>query len=376
MSEVLEDGISNLPGSILHHILSFADTRDAARTCVLSKRWKFIWRSIPILEFSCKNSSQANSFGDFVDTTLELHDGSNIQNFILDASVLSNESRIGKWITTVLSHNVEDFTLQLTIRYSVLMPPSLFTCESLIKLRLYSGPIICFPKYISLPRLERFLLFGALFKDECWNDQLFSNCPELQFLFLGSCTWAATHNVCISNPSLQKLIISNPKHQDGFQNCAFEIQAPSLEDLTYKGIVAKDYDLSSFPSLVEAHIDFYFDVYNTTWEQAIHYGAVISKFLRALAHVVYLTISDRTLQIITVADDLRNHIPSYPHLNELCLTQKVIADEALIVLLEKTPNLKSLKFKRFVPSFPGEEEDDIGDASDDVSEDNHNNDAA
>ncbi|KAI3951809.1 hypothetical protein MKW92_009207, partial [Papaver armeniacum] len=50
--------------------------------------------------------------------------------------------------------------------------------------------------------------------------------------------------------------------------------------------------------------------------------------------------------VITIADDLWNHIPSYHNLIELCLTQKVTADKALIVLLEKAPNLESLEFER------------------------------
>ncbi|XP_026389345.1 F-box/LRR-repeat protein At3g58900-like [Papaver somniferum] len=79
MSE-LEDRISNLPASILHHILSFVHTRVAARTSVLSKRWKYIWRSIPSLQFRCHKSSRVQKFMRFVDTTLELHDSSNIQS--------------------------------------------------------------------------------------------------------------------------------------------------------------------------------------------------------------------------------------------------------------------------------------------------------
>ncbi|RZC93689.1 hypothetical protein C5167_016318 [Papaver somniferum] len=100
MSEVVGDRISNLPASLLLHILSFVDTTDAARTGILSKRWKYIWRSIPILQFGCQNSSQTDTFMDFVDRTLELHDDSNIQEFSLVSSVLLSDSRIQKWITT------------------------------------------------------------------------------------------------------------------------------------------------------------------------------------------------------------------------------------------------------------------------------------
>ncbi|RZC55541.1 hypothetical protein C5167_014395 [Papaver somniferum] len=53
MGEALEDRINQLPDSVLHHILSSSplDIKDVARTCVLSKRWKHIWTSIPTLDF-------------------------------------------------------------------------------------------------------------------------------------------------------------------------------------------------------------------------------------------------------------------------------------------------------------------------------------
>ncbi|XP_026445006.1 F-box/FBD/LRR-repeat protein At1g16930-like isoform X2 [Papaver somniferum] len=48
-----EDRISQLPDSIIHHILSFlSDTTYAVQTCVLSKRWRYLWTSLPVLKFS------------------------------------------------------------------------------------------------------------------------------------------------------------------------------------------------------------------------------------------------------------------------------------------------------------------------------------
>ncbi|RZC59818.1 hypothetical protein C5167_007120 [Papaver somniferum] len=129
MSEA-EDRISNLPASLLHHILYFVPTCDAARTSVLSKRWKYIWRSL--------------SF----------------------------------------------------------------------------------------------------------------NCQVLEFLCMVNCTWSHMKNFCISNPALKLLFILNVEEEDGFQNCALKIHAPSLESLTYIGRAAKDYALSSIPKLVEVSILF------------------------------------------------------------------------------------------------------------------------
>ncbi|KAL3629727.1 hypothetical protein CASFOL_026949 [Castilleja foliolosa] len=48
-----EDGdkISQLPEPILHHILSFLSQKDAARTCVLSKSWRYLWCARPVIDF-------------------------------------------------------------------------------------------------------------------------------------------------------------------------------------------------------------------------------------------------------------------------------------------------------------------------------------
>ncbi|KAI3870444.1 hypothetical protein MKW92_029675, partial [Papaver armeniacum] len=292
MSEA-EDRISNLPASILHHILSFVDTRIAARTTVLSKRWKYIWRSIHTLHFGFEeDSSQVNKFMDFVDTTLELHDESNIEEFFLYSDVHLSEPQIKKWISTAISHRVEALAIRLNQENPISMPSSLYTCESLTHLRLDSCPGIRFPGFISFPRLRKLMLVGVEFGDECCNEQLFSNCPVLVFLCMGSCTWSDMKNFCISNPALKCLLILNLEEEDGLQNCALKIHAPSLRILTYKGRAAKDYALSSIPTLVEVQVDFFFEEFGAT----IDYGAVVSKFTRAITHVVYLNISVRTLQ--------------------------------------------------------------------------------
>ncbi|WKA00559.1 hypothetical protein VitviT2T_018901 [Vitis vinifera] len=46
-----EDRISKLPNEILVSILSRVTLREAALTCFLSKRWRYLWTYISVLNF-------------------------------------------------------------------------------------------------------------------------------------------------------------------------------------------------------------------------------------------------------------------------------------------------------------------------------------
>ncbi|KAK3142541.1 hypothetical protein QOZ80_4BG0347900 [Eleusine coracana subsp. coracana] len=44
------DRLSSLPDGLLHHIMSFMKARQVVQTCVLSTRWRHLWRSVPCLD--------------------------------------------------------------------------------------------------------------------------------------------------------------------------------------------------------------------------------------------------------------------------------------------------------------------------------------
>ncbi|EEE50504.1 hypothetical protein OsJ_30591 [Oryza sativa Japonica Group] len=49
--------LSDLPEGVLHHIMSFLDSRQAVQMCVLLQRWRNLWRSMPRINIDCKESS-------------------------------------------------------------------------------------------------------------------------------------------------------------------------------------------------------------------------------------------------------------------------------------------------------------------------------
>ncbi|EEC67843.1 hypothetical protein OsI_35456 [Oryza sativa Indica Group] len=41
--------INALPEEVLQHVMSFLPAKQAVRTCVLARRWRHLWKSMPAL---------------------------------------------------------------------------------------------------------------------------------------------------------------------------------------------------------------------------------------------------------------------------------------------------------------------------------------
>lgn len=69
------DLISELPDELLLRILSLLPAQDVASMMLLSKRWRFLWTSVPRLEYDDSYQSiEYRRFSCFVDRFLFLHE--------------------------------------------------------------------------------------------------------------------------------------------------------------------------------------------------------------------------------------------------------------------------------------------------------------
>ncbi|XP_060965774.1 F-box/LRR-repeat protein At3g26922-like [Cannabis sativa] len=121
-----DDRISKLPDAMIIHILSFLPTEDVVRTCILSKRWKLIWYSVPTLFFPFSNVSSPNcdlsldKFSNYVDNYLEhrkkgMH-FSGIVSFKLDLMLIYreyNDSFADKWLAFAVKNKVKEIYLHI-----------------------------------------------------------------------------------------------------------------------------------------------------------------------------------------------------------------------------------------------------------------------
>ncbi len=217
-----ENRIGNLADTIVQHIMSFLPTKDAVKTSILSKRWKYLWLSVPVLDFDDESTDSVEEspfkrklFMDFVERVLLLRDSSPIMNFslTLTCNAPSDSSRINSWISAAVKHKVQVLNICLfKIGEPFVLPHRLFTCELLQELKLNMFHCLKLPSFVSFSSLKILSLNRIIFLDDHSAQKLFKVCSILEELYLISCSWENVKAVCISSPRIQKLHIEDKYH--------------------------------------------------------------------------------------------------------------------------------------------------------------------
>ncbi|XP_045810157.1 F-box/FBD/LRR-repeat protein At4g00160-like [Trifolium pratense] len=201
------DIISSLPEAILCHILSFATTKEAVATSVLSKRWIHLWNHVNNLNFpdiKVYSDRCSLSFNEFVYSLLFDREavGYNVINsFSLDIQYHYADlaRRLGlhnitKWINLAVKSKLKYLRLRLStydldyyidVRYGYAkLPVSIFTCRTLVSLdlRCFSFEGFTFTGFSSFPSLK--VLRLEYFKFSKFRDFLLfiAGCPILEVL--------------------------------------------------------------------------------------------------------------------------------------------------------------------------------------------------
>ncbi|XP_023635714.1 F-box/LRR-repeat protein At3g60040-like [Capsella rubella] len=214
-----EDAISLLPEEVLGKILSLIPTKQAASTSVLSEKWRNLFTLVHNNDFDDSDLLRPEegkeerdvvreSFRNFVDRTLALQCGSPIKKFSLKCHLhLDSEmSYVGPWISNAVGRGVLELDLSIHTRYKfvqdsetgcsrwpqgmkrrgdVFLPSELFTCKTLVTLRLGKHIFLGeFPLELSLPALKSLFIDSICFAYKDLSDVFFPGCPVLEELVL------------------------------------------------------------------------------------------------------------------------------------------------------------------------------------------------
>lgn len=206
----LNDRITSLPKSVIDDILDRMPIRDAARTSILSRKWRYIFADCPYLvlnkeffrEIKRKRlSNQYNNDYVYIVDNILLHHFGPVLKFVLDLSELHWEKfvDVDKWLLFLSRKGVRELTLDNSTASAHKLPSYIFAFPELTYLKMSNFEFTPPPASDVFNKLTHLTLKDIIFAS---SDLKF---PQLVLLDLRNCS--GIHHLYVSAPLLQSLIL-------------------------------------------------------------------------------------------------------------------------------------------------------------------------
>ncbi|KAJ0111099.1 hypothetical protein Patl1_00090 [Pistacia atlantica] len=358
----VDDRFSNLPEPIIHKIFSSLETIDIIRLSAVSRRWRYLWLSMPYLNLDIDTvwsdaeakwsiNTIIDKFKDFVNWVLMSQDVSiNLKTFRLWCYHRGGDHTLYRWINIVARRNVEELDLNMYSLAPFELPHCLVTCESLLVLKLNFDfhCAVKLPTFVGFSRLNALEFVRIDFSDSNLFRNFISSCPLLENLSMEACIFRDFRILDISRASLKSLTINNgAEHNcDGLENCELKVACPNLATFIFIGPSAADYLLEGLNPLknVYIYLDSKFEAIDTMEYYESNYK--ILKLLEGVCQTEVLRLSYGDLECLQFTEELAMPAKWFPvsFYNLKTLTMMVGAIEKHIFsLLCNAPNLETLK---------------------------------
>lgn len=274
-SDLDPDRISSLPKNVIEIILMCLPIRDAVRTSLLSRCWRYEWSTIPHLVIDKQSFPISKDLMQIVfdrkivkvvDHILLLHCGP-VHRFKLSTD-LESCTDIDRWVLFVSRNGIKAFTLDIWKGQIYKLPSCLFLCD-LTYLELYRCAVTLPVSFRGFNRLTELDLQCVTFTDEGLSSLVF---------------------LC---PLLKKLLL---RHITGCTR--LKIRARELVNLTIEGAL-DDIHFKSTPLLVTASIKLLTVADSLVTDGT---GGRMVKVLGRIPSIQRLELLDHTLQNLAVGD--------------------------------------------------------------------------
>lgn len=207
------DRISNLPKEVIDEILTRIPMRDAVRTSMLSRNWRYKWTCMPELVFdnlsvSATTGTQNDSdLVNAVNHVLFLHNGV-VSKFRVNFAEKGCFD-VDRWILVLTRKKLNDLTLRFGEENAYRLPGCLFSCQTLRMLKLKGCILILPPLFQNLRFLSRLVLDHVDISNETFEN-LLTKLPLLSILVVLLC-YSLTH-INVRAPNLVVMIFHGTCH--------------------------------------------------------------------------------------------------------------------------------------------------------------------
>ncbi|KAL3627376.1 hypothetical protein CASFOL_028739 [Castilleja foliolosa] len=263
IKETPSDRLSELPDSLIIHILSLLEVKESAITALLSKRWINLWRESPRLVFK-EMSNLPDQIRDFVGrvnkTLLAVSGGRNCLKTFEILFFYKNIycSDVDVWLEFAIRNNVKNLSVALcSTQPSTLdvysLPQMMFHNSSLEYLVL-QGCVVAPRRTVEWRSLSKLTITRAELQDHV-IEKISSGCPVLHYLLIFGC-WGFNH-LQVESKSLHKLLVYDLPSGLNQNKHLLRISAPYVHSLVVSlNAERRKLSLGNTSSLVEAAIVF------------------------------------------------------------------------------------------------------------------------
>ncbi|XP_021835980.2 putative FBD-associated F-box protein At5g53635 [Spinacia oleracea] len=341
--EIVEqmDIISDLPDHLIARALSFLETDEAVRTCVLSSRWRYLWKGIGRI---CLRGFDFDPdiFSNLVEHVLKSCNSANFLAFELFCPLLIDVSRLNSWIASIKSCKIEKLTIHANNTDDYILPESplpqcILSYNTLVYLNLDCFDIQIPESVVSFPCLKS-LNLQVIFPDsEDAVNRLLSCCPVLEKLYLlGFIDYPEGLKINISVSTLRRLSLRLVNTESSYEEeHDIIINTPNLEYLS-----VDDDSFSKYVVKDVSRVSNVFVNYEAIWlddlvPKYIHH---LLDLLKGIATTELLTLHWSTIDVLGSA--LSYAWPAFPHLTTLIMQLNLYSGwTCFSKLLHSTPKL-------------------------------------
>uniref|UniRef100_A0A0D9W2N6 F-box domain-containing protein n=1 Tax=Leersia perrieri TaxID=77586 RepID=A0A0D9W2N6_9ORYZ len=350
-----EDGdiLSALPDCLLHIIMSFLPARQAVQTCLLSRRWRDLWRSMPCLDidgdkFMSTTAASSSSFHSATaSTSTPMVNWVKMENFTTNMLFTHNAQSLDRFRLNLPDHmritghpdDVERQAKRWILRGFRYQPKEIQIAIGTISDSIFRTKLP-FLGATSARRLKRMQLSG-LALGKLFGDCIRSWCPVLESMELKNCNIDFNEIVSDTIKSLAIVDCHGCHPQvDLVERKTLAVKAPNLTSLflRYKALGYRVIFVDQMDSLVEASIC------QTCWHMILFHDDLYVDVLGRLLNVENLNLSCSPPPEVEPSPNISINVPTFHKMNTLRFHQCDLGRNLHILrsFLKNAPNLEKI----------------------------------